>query len=106
MCFSGAIAGAKVVELHQTTMTAEGVMQMREVKKGLPIAAGATLELWPGGNHLMVMGLDEALADGASFRSRWNSQSGPSRSPCRCAQPANRRRTDAHLSQGLMLHDS
>ncbi len=58
---------AKAVELHKTTMTADGVMQMREVKNGLPIAAGATLELAPGGTHLMVMGLDEALAGGGEL---------------------------------------
>ena len=58
---------AKAVELHQTTMTADGVMQMREVKDGLPIAAGGTLKLAPGGIHLMVMGLDEALADGGAL---------------------------------------
>lgn len=31
---------AKAVELHQTTMTAEGVMQMRKVEDGLPVEAG------------------------------------------------------------------
>jgi len=55
---------AKAVELHKTTMTADGVMQMRQVKDGLPIAAGDTLKLLPGGIHLMVMGLDDALAAG------------------------------------------
>jgi len=58
---------AKAVELHKTTMTADGVMQMREVKNGLPIKAGGTLTLAPGGVHLMVMGLDEALADGGEL---------------------------------------
>jgi len=55
---------AKSVELHQTTMTADGVMQMREIEDGLPIAAGETVTLAPGGTHLMVMGLAEALAAG------------------------------------------
>jgi copper(I)-binding protein len=52
---------AKSVELHQTTMTQDGVMQMREVKSGLPIEAGASLALAPGGAHLMVLGLQDAL---------------------------------------------
>jgi copper(I)-binding protein len=59
---------AQSVELHQTTMTADGVMQMRPVEGGLPIAAGATLELTPGGTHAMIMGLDEALAEGGALK--------------------------------------
>jgi copper(I)-binding protein len=58
---------AKAVELHKTTMTADGVAQMRAVKNGLPIKAGGTLTLAPGGVHLMVMGLDEALAEGGEL---------------------------------------
>lgn len=58
---------AEAVELHKTTMTADGVAQMREVKNGLPIAAGGTIKLAPGGIHLMVMGLDEALAEGGEL---------------------------------------
>jgi copper(I)-binding protein len=57
-------AKAKSVEMHQTTMTADGVMQMRAVEGGLPIPAGGTLELAPGGTHLMVMGLDGPLTAG------------------------------------------
>jgi len=60
-------AKAKAVELHQTSMTATGVMQMREVEGGLPVAAGGTIELAPGGTHLMIMGLDEALAAGGEL---------------------------------------
>jgi len=60
-------ADAKAVELHKTTMTADGIMQMRQVRDGLPIAAGGTLKLSPGGTHLMVMGLDDALAAGGEF---------------------------------------
>jgi copper(I)-binding protein len=55
---------AKSVELHQTTMTQDGVMQMREVESGLPIEAGASLALAPGGTHLMVLGLEDALNAG------------------------------------------
>ena len=39
---------AKSVELHQTTMTADGVMQMRKVEDGLPVEAGASLVLATG----------------------------------------------------------
>jgi len=60
-------AKAKAVELHQTSMTADGVMQMRPVEGGLPIPVGGTLQLAPGGMHVMIMGLDEALAAGGEF---------------------------------------
>lgn len=55
---------AKAVELHQTTMTADGVMQMRQVEDGLPIEAGASLVLEPGGAHFMLLGLEDALRAG------------------------------------------
>ena len=58
---------AKAVELHQTTTTDEGIMQMRPVEGGLPIAAGKTLTLSSGGNHMMIMGLGEALAVGSEL---------------------------------------
>lgn len=59
---------AQSVELHQTTMTADGVMQMRKVEDGLPVPAGATLALKPGGAHLMVFGLAEGLAAGEQLK--------------------------------------
>jgi len=55
---------AKSVELHQTTMTADGVMQMRPVKDGLPVEAGSSLVLQPGGAHFMLLGLEDALEAG------------------------------------------
>ncbi|MEX2165783.1 MAG: copper chaperone PCu(A)C [Methyloceanibacter sp.] len=58
---------AKAIELHQTTMTAEGVMQMRQIKDGLPIEAGKTIELKPGGIHFMLLGLDGGLNAGEAL---------------------------------------
>ena len=55
---------AKAVELHQTTMTADGVMQMRKVEDGLPVEAGSSLVLEPGGAHFMLLGLEDALKVG------------------------------------------
>lgn len=55
---------AKAIELHQTTMTAAGVMQMRKVEDGLPVEAGASLVLAPGGAHFMLLGLEDALDAG------------------------------------------
>ena len=54
----------KVVEVHQTTATPDGVMQMRKVEDGLPIPAGGSLTLQPGGAHLMLIGVEEPLQAG------------------------------------------
>jgi copper(I)-binding protein len=55
---------AKSVELHQSTMTADGVMQMRKVEGAIPIEAGESLVLQPGGTHLMLLGIEDALNAG------------------------------------------
>jgi copper(I)-binding protein len=49
------------VEVHEMRMD-KGVMVMREVKGGLEIKPGATVELKPGGLHLMFMDLKRQLA--------------------------------------------
>ena len=61
---SARTAKAKSVELQQAIMTADGVMQMRKVEHGLPVEAGASLVLEPGGAHFMLVGLDDALEAG------------------------------------------
>ena len=50
------------VSLHETTVV-DGVSRMREVER-LPIAAGARMELKPGGLHLMLMQPEVPLAEG------------------------------------------
>ncbi len=50
------------VSLHETTLV-QGVSRMREVAR-LPIAAGASVELKPGGLHLMLMQPQVALTEG------------------------------------------
>jgi copper(I)-binding protein len=64
MLKSASTPKAKAVELHQTTMSADGVMQMRKVEGAVPIEAGASLVLKPGGTHLMLLGLEDALKAG------------------------------------------
>lgn len=56
-------AAATRVEIHQMSM-ADGQMQMRAVGDGLAIPAGQTVELAPGGYHLMLIGLSQALVAG------------------------------------------
>ena len=55
------------VEIHETEMTDQGVMKMRPLEDGLALPAGETATLKPGGRHIMVMGLDSALAKGATL---------------------------------------
>lgn len=52
---SASIEGVERVELH-TVLDEDGVMKMRQVE-GYDVAAGETLVLQPGGNHLMLFGL-------------------------------------------------
>jgi copper(I)-binding protein len=54
----------KSIEMHQATVTADGVVQMRKVEGGLAIDAGASLVFEPGGTHLMLVGLEDALNAG------------------------------------------
>jgi copper(I)-binding protein len=42
------------------------VMRMRELKDGLALPARQTVELKPGGNHVMLMDLKQPLAKGST----------------------------------------
>ena len=59
---SSPVAG--VVEVHEMVMEKD-VMKMRAVK-GLDLPAGKTVELKPGGYHVMLMDLKEQMKDGAT----------------------------------------
>lgn len=55
-----------VVELHETYKTPEGAMGMRPVPGGfIEVPAGKTIELKPGGMHVMCIDKKEAFAPGA-----------------------------------------
>lgn len=54
---------AETVEIHEMKMENE-VMMMREVEGGLEIPAGGTLELVPGGYHIMLINLKQELTPG------------------------------------------
>ncbi|MBU3033773.1 copper uptake system-associated protein [Tritonibacter mobilis] len=51
------------MEVHEMAMEGD-VMKMRELADGLPIPAGQTVELKPGGFHIMFMELKEPLVEG------------------------------------------
>lgn len=56
---------AERAELHGSTND-NGVMKMRPVET-LPVSPGKPLVLAPGGYHVMLMGLKQALREGDSF---------------------------------------
>ncbi len=59
----GASEVASGFEIHEMTMD-NGVMRMRPLGKGLEIKPGQSVELKPGGNHVMFLGLKKPLAQG------------------------------------------
>lgn len=57
---------AAEVQIHEMTMNGS-VMKMRELPEGLPIPAGQTVELKPGGYHLMFIGVIRPFAEGQTI---------------------------------------
>lgn len=57
---------ASRVELHMVKMEGS-VMRMRAVKGGIAVPANASVELKPGGFHIMLMGLSRKLTAGDTF---------------------------------------
>jgi periplasmic copper chaperone A len=62
----GSAAPASRFEVHTTVME-NGVARMRPVN-GLEIKPGETVELKPGGMHLMLMGLKQPLTNGQTVK--------------------------------------
>ena len=57
---------AAKVEVHEVIHD-DNVMRMRELSGGLPLEAGKTVTLAPGGYHLMLTGLKQPLKPGETF---------------------------------------
>jgi copper(I)-binding protein len=57
---------ARKTELHNMTMD-NGVMRMRQVQSGIPVPAGGTVTLAPGGYHIMLIGLKAPLNAGQAY---------------------------------------
>ena len=55
------------VEIHEMSMSG-GVMQMRPLDAGLELKAGQTVELKPGGYHVMFMDLKRQLKQGETVK--------------------------------------
>jgi copper(I)-binding protein len=63
----GTLPIAKSVEVHEMSMT-DGIMKMRRLEAGLEIKPGQSVELKPGGHHIMFMGLSEGLKAGKTVK--------------------------------------
>ncbi len=62
---SAASPAAGAVQLHNMSVE-NGVMKMKEMKGGIPIPAGETVTLKPGGFHIMLMQLSHQLKEGST----------------------------------------
>ncbi len=61
MAVSSPVAGR--VEIHESRMESN-MMMMRQLEDGLPLPAGQAVELKPGGNHIMLMAVEQPLKTG------------------------------------------
>ena len=55
---------ATSMQLHETVPSADGGMEMRQKPGGFVIPADGKVQLEPGGNHLMLMGLTKPIRPG------------------------------------------
>ncbi|MDY6923833.1 MAG: copper chaperone PCu(A)C [Pseudomonadota bacterium] len=62
---SAATAVAGRAQIHESRIESN-MMMMRELKDGLPLPAGEAVQLKPGGNHIMLLGVAEPLRAGDS----------------------------------------
>ena len=63
----GSTAVSKRFEIHEMKMDG-GVMKMRELKDGVEIPPGGTVELKPGSYHIMMMHLSRPLTKGEKVK--------------------------------------
>ena len=59
--FAGTAPFSKALEIHEMVMGDKGVMRMQQIEGGIVIPAGETVELKPGGLHIMFIGLDKQM---------------------------------------------
>ena len=63
----GTFPNAPRVEVHEMAVV-DGTMRMREVRGGIEIPAGGSVQLRPGGYHMMFMDLSQPVRTGAPVR--------------------------------------
>lgn len=62
---------AEGVELHETSISAEGVASMKKLDSA-EVAPGKSIELKPGGMHLMLIGLKAPIKEGETVKAKLN----------------------------------
>jgi copper(I)-binding protein len=67
----GSSDASKKFELHEMKMD-KGVMKMRPLPDGVEIKPGQTVELKPGGEHIMLVGLNRQLMKGDQIKGTLN----------------------------------
>lgn len=60
-------AVSDMIQIHEMKVE-DGVMKMGEIPGGIEVAPGATVELKPGGLHIMFMGIRAPLKEGESVK--------------------------------------
>ncbi len=63
----GTTSVAERFEIHESSIV-DGVARMRPAKQGIEIPAGATLNLQPGGAHIMLVNPRQRPAEGEKFK--------------------------------------
>lgn len=63
-------------QIHQTTVDASGVAKMEHMENGIEIPAQGSIDLAPGGYHIMMMNLKRPLAMGETIHLTLSFQSG------------------------------
>ena len=58
---------ADSVELHMSKMSEDNSMMMMQRQENIPIPSGASVELEPGGLHIMLIDLNHDLVAGETF---------------------------------------
>lgn len=64
---------AERVEVHETSISDDGVASMKKVDQ-VEIAPGKSIELKPGGMHLMLIGLKAPIKEGEAVKAKLNFQ--------------------------------
>ncbi len=87
---------ANAVELHETKMDDNDVMQMSPISN-VEITSGGSVDFEPGGKHIMLMGLKEDLVPGQEFEVTLNfEQSGAVVIKSKVQEGANDHNHDDH----------
>ena len=63
----GTAPNAQAVEVHESSVSADGIARMRPLEEGLLISPGETVTLQPGGVHLMIIAPEDPFRVGEQY---------------------------------------